>query len=247
MEADFKPDAYTDVCSVCGRTHLLTRKCRAIRETYNCPDCLASLRERSQARCILDVLAPDALSITSAVSSGGLDHLKIFEPGTVGPFRKLFGRLPGYQQSDYYPEDKREEATARIPHQDLQELTFPESSFDLVFSSDIIEHVRLPIPMFKGIRKVLIPGGYHIFTVPMQHPLKPKTVSRVDTSGAVDKPIEPERYHGDGKGGKSLVYTDFGLDIVDILESAGFVTSLVVPETSSEIANSVITVVSKAV
>ena len=56
---------------------------------------------------------------------------------------------------------------------------------------------------------MLIPGGYHIFTIPLHEGRK--TVSRIGN--------EKKIYHGDPirKTG-ALVITDFGSDITDILE-----------------------------
>ncbi|MDA1074799.1 MAG: methyltransferase domain-containing protein, partial [Proteobacteria bacterium] len=119
-------------------------------------------------------------------------------------------------------------------------------ALDLVVTSDIIEHVRKPTAVFKQIRRILKSGGHHVFTVPLQHPLREQSVVRVDTTGPTDRPLQPARYHGDGKGGRSLVYTDFGADIVDMLNKTGFDSSLSVPETHSAIANRVITVVCRA-
>jgi SAM-dependent methyltransferase len=154
--------------------------------------------------------------------------------------RPYFKRLPGYSQSVFDPSGND---TTGIPHQDLECLTFPDSAFDLVLSSDILEHVRDPLRAFSETYRVLRDGGLHIFTVPLQRPIPPKTIRRVDSSSGQDVHLLPPRYHGDGQGGKSLVYTDFGLDIVDMLTSVGFDATLASPNTPSAIANSVCTVV----
>ena len=47
------------------------------------------------------------------------------------------------------------------------------------------------------------------------------TVFRVDTSGREDVFVLPEHYHSAPVGGKSLVYTDFGEDMVEIMAADG--------------------------
>jgi len=246
METDFEADSYFGLCSICGHFQEFKRSARSIRETYRCAQCKALLREREQAQSILacyDSLRASTLS--DLVEKTEFRHLHIYEPGTIGPFRRLFKGLPHYQQSDYYPEEQRSQAPLEVPHQSLEELGFADASFDLVITSDILEHVRKPERAFAEIARVLKPGGYHVFTVPLQEPLPAKTIARVDTSGDTDKPLLPEYYHGNGKGGRSLVYTDFGADIMDMLSSAGFVSHLRRPSTASAIVNRAITVVSK--
>ena len=100
-------------------------------------------------------------------------------------------------------------------------LTYEDNSFDLVLSSDIFEHVRRPFAGFQEVNRVLKPGGFHIFSIPPQHPMRPKTVFRVDTSGPEDVFVLPRHYHSAPKGGKSLVYTDFGEDMTRIMVADG--------------------------
>jgi hypothetical protein len=93
------------------------------------------------------------------------------------------------------------------------------------------------------LARVLRPQGHHVFTVPLQEPVAQKTVARVDVAADEDRLLLPAYYRGNGKGGRSLVYNDFGLDIVDLLSQAGFATHLRRPATASGVANRVFTVV----
>jgi hypothetical protein len=58
-----------------------------------------------------------------------------------------------------------------------------------------------------------------------------KTVYRVDTSGDTDVDILPPYYHIAGDGSKSLVYTEYGMDLLDELTKIGFETEIVHPDT----------------
>ncbi len=246
MEAEFETDSYYGSCSICGHLQEFFRTIRAIRESYRCAQCKALLREREQAKAIIACYEHLPVStLSELVENLEFRQLHIYEAGTIGPFRRFFKDLPHYHQSDYYPDNLRSQASLAIPHQNLEELDYADSAFDLVITSDILEHVRKPQRAFSEIARVLKPGGYHVFTVPLQKPLPTKTTARVDTSGEVDIPLKPEHYHGNGKGGRSLVYTDFGADIVDMLTAAGFITNLPQPNTPSKIVNQVVTIVAR--
>jgi SAM-dependent methyltransferase len=111
--------------------------------------------------------------------------------------------------------------------EDLRDLTFQDDAFDLVISSDIFEHVRDPMRAFAEVFRVLRPGGFHIFSVPLRWPFPPRTKARVDWSGPEDVFLCPPTYHGsptDPEG--SLVYTDFGMDLPEELRGVGFVTQV---------------------
>ena len=110
--------------------------------------------------------------------------------------------------------------------QDLMACTHPDEAFDLVVTSDILEHVRRPMLAFAEIRRILRRGGHHVFSIPTQVPLPPRSVSRVDTSGEADIHLLPPVWHGSGDGGRSLVYTEFGGDLLDRLAAIGLPTQL---------------------
>jgi SAM-dependent methyltransferase len=106
--------------------------------------------------------------------------------------------------------------------EDVERLTFPDGSFDIVISEDVFEHVSDPMRGFAEIHRVLKPGGRHIFTIPYYRQ-RAKTAARAArTDGGIVHYDRPE-YHGDpfNRDG-ALVYTDFGQDIADMLRAIGF-------------------------
>ena len=220
--ADFDKDGYTDSCTVCGHAGYLRREERSIRETYRCGGCGASLRYREQARLILDNFSrEDSGHLADLVNEAEFQGLRIYEPGLIGPFRKLFHKLPGHCNSYFWEDVPPGEFREDVQCQDLMNLTYEDNSFDLVLSSDIFEHVRKPFAGFQEVNRVLKPGGFHIFSIPSDHPMPFETVYRVDTSGPEDVYILPRHYHSAPMGGKSLVYTDFGEDMVEIMAGDG--------------------------
>ena len=218
----YDEDGYADCCTVCGHVGYLRRQERSIRETYQCGNCKASLRYREQARLILKHFSRGRSEhLTELVRESEFQSLKIYEPGVIGPFRELLHKLPGYRNSYFWEDVKPGEFREGVQCQDLTNLTYEDNSFDLVLSSDVFEHVRKPFVGFKEVHRVLKPGGFHIFSIPLKHPMPAATVFRVDTSSPEDVFVLPKHYHRAPMGGKSLVYTDFGADMAEIMVADG--------------------------
>ena len=215
---------YDRNCSVCGFVGYFHRnpEVASIRENFRCNNCGASLRYREQARVILAFYSrQESRNIEELVKERAFRKLSIYEPGLIGQFRKHFRTLDNYATSYFWNDVPIGEYNEGVQCQDLMRLQYDDASFDLVVTSDIFEHVRRPFEGFLEINRVLKPGGMHIFSIPVQHPMRPKTVFRVDTSGDDDVFILPPHYHGAPKGGKSLVYADFGSDIVETMNQNG--------------------------
>lgn len=214
-----------DVCTVCGGlASFLDSNKTSIRENYACSRCKASLRYRHQAKTIVHYYSRSgSSSFAELAREKEFSLLRIYEPGLIGPFREFLAPLPGYQQSYYWEGVDSGDRHEGVRCENLEDLTFEDETFDLVISSDIFEHVRRPSSAFQELWRVLAPGGMHIFTVPFSWPVRARTRARVDTSGAKDRHLVEPRYHGspvDPDG--SLVYTDFGQDLVSALEDMGF-------------------------
>ena len=120
-------------------------------------------------------------------------------------------------------------------------LTFADSSYDLVVTSDIFEHVRHPFEGFAEVHRVLRKGGRHIFSIPVQEPWRATTTERVDTSGDDDVNILEPRYHLGPGNSQHIVYNDFGRDLVDGLSDVGFDTEVIRFESPSSEASRLLT------
>jgi SAM-dependent methyltransferase len=212
-------------CSVCGHTGEYARWEAPMREHHACRGCGATLRYRLQASAITATYGRPDTTLAELAAEPAFREFAIYEPGIVGPLRAFLQELPGYVNSYYWPNVAPGQDRDGVRCEDLRDLTFADNSFDLVISSDIFEHVRRPMPAFAEIFRVLRPGCYHIFTVPLRWPFPATTESRVDYSGSEDVFLVPPVYHGsptDPKG--SLVYTDFGMDLPEKLRGLGFET-----------------------
>lgn len=226
---------YHGVCNLCGTKQTFYKKYRSLREGYECSNCKASLRYRGQASAILKVFGKSRYNyFPDLCNDQDFRSLSIYEPGVIGPFRKYFSNFNKYQNSYFWSEVSPGDYRDGLQCQNLENLTYENDLFDLVITSDIMEHLRHPWDAFNEIWRVLKPGGYHIFSIPVQMPMKQKTFYRVDTSSDKDVHLVEQRYHSapNPKGGrqKSLVYVDFGQDIVEKLEYIGYQVDLLSPD-----------------
>jgi SAM-dependent methyltransferase len=106
--------------------------------------------------------------------------------------------------------------------QDVQRLTYADRAFDVVTSTEVLEHVPDDRLAFAELHRVLRPHGALVFTVPLME--APATLERARLEhGAVVHLCEPE-YHGDRLRGRRavLAFRTYGLDILDRLRDAGF-------------------------
>jgi SAM-dependent methyltransferase len=108
-----------------------------------------------------------------------------------------------------------------VRSEDLMRLTYPNDSFDLILTSETLEHVPDLDAALREIRRVLVPGGRHLFTIPVL-PNVPETFAR--TVVLADDTIEvraPQICHPGGDWGYP-VFTEFGADVQERLTLAGF-------------------------
>ncbi|MRR54799.1 MAG: glycosyltransferase [Deltaproteobacteria bacterium] len=109
-----------------------------------------------------------------------------------------------------------------IRHEDAGALSFPDSSFDLVVSNDVFEHVPEPGRSFSECARVLRPGGVLLATIPFHDTLE-ESVVRARLDGEEVSNLLPPLYHGNPVSSSgSLVFTDFGWDVLDTIRSSGF-------------------------
>ncbi len=133
---------------------------------------------------------------------------------------KLRREAPCYSDSYWFPEVKPGTWVAGRRSENLERLTFPDASFDLFITQDVLEHIFDAQAAFREVARVLRPGGAHIFTVPFwpqQATLVRAKQHNDETIEHVCKPI----YHVDPVDpGGTLVVRDWGNDIATIIEGA---------------------------
>jgi SAM-dependent methyltransferase len=162
----------------------------------------------------------DDLSLSQAEPY--LKNHVIYEAQAYGPIHNYLKDLPYYNCSEYFddiPNGYRNKDG--ILCENLQDLSFPDETFDLVITQDVLEHVDRPEKVFSEIYRVLKPGGYHIFTIPY-HESNPTLRRIVVENGEKIHKYSPV-YHGDPlREQGALVFTDFGSDMNIMIEKLGF-------------------------
>lgn len=189
------------------------------RESRFCAFCGCSYRNRTLARAIglwaksVDKFMP----LQQLVEGKYLDQFKIAEINSAGNLHQFLKDIPNLRYSEY------ESSDPQIAHQDLTSLTYKNDDLDLVITSDTLEHVPDPQRALKEIYRVLKPGGAHIFTVPLRY--NKKSVTRAKLREGKQVNILSRSYHGSNEP-DYLVYTEFGIDFIDMLIENGFETQV---------------------
>ena len=203
----FKHQGY---CPICEKTVTFSADNHWFRDHLFCSDCGSIPRERALMKVIADFF-PNYRELSIHESS----------PCGRGVSSKLLKQAANYSTSQYYPDINHGENHPQSAYrcENLECLTFPDNTFDLFITQDVMEHIFDAEQAFKEIARVLKPNGAHIFTVPLINKSR-KTESWASRSenGEIIYHHEPE-YHGnpvDEKG--SLVTMHWGYDI------AGYIT-----------------------
>jgi SAM-dependent methyltransferase len=138
-----------------------------------------------------------------------------YELSTYGATLKyLENSFASVTVSEYIPSHARGSFVRGILNQDVQDLTFSDSSFDLVTSNMVFEHVPDDIKGYGECLRILRPGGVLIFTVPLYN--TPSTVKLAElTSGGIKFLQEPE-YHDSRIGGPKSALTFWRHSVNDI-------------------------------
>jgi SAM-dependent methyltransferase len=152
---------------------------------------------------------------------------RVYEMSAGGAFHRYLRRtFPHLTVSELFDDVPPGAFRDGVQCQDAQRLTYGDAAFDLVTSTEVLEHVPDDRRAFGELHRVLRPGGLLIFTVPLMD--APDTIERARLeNGAIVHLREPE-YHGDRLRGRRavLAFRTYGLDILHRLRDAGFEASV---------------------
>lgn len=240
LQPNLCPPYLAGTCLVCGSPALFyTDGWQTYREALRCSECNSTSRYRSLAlgilRAIRDLTGIAAPSVAALADLEAPRRLAVYDTQTPFsydlasyPIPDLLDRCPwiDVSVSSYRPDLPRGMPLgADSTNQDLQDLTFADASFDIVLTSDVMEHVRLDDAAHGEILRVLRPGGAYVFTVPTKHDAPTRQLILVHDRGdaARDEVVEYE-LHGDAneRDGGAITYRVYGNDLAAELERIGF-------------------------
>lgn len=200
----------------------------ARKESSDCWACGAKSRARRLARALVDRYSDSVgtapRSAREWARTERARHLKIAEVNRIDGLHEALDGLPGLAFSDYLEGVEPGQVRDGVRCEDLGRLTYSNDQFDIVLSSETLEHVPDLTAALREIRRVLKPGGCHLFTAPVRPGLErsyPRRLYRPD--GTIEE-IEPLRHPGGDVG--YPVVTEFGRDLPEIVEAAGFSVSV---------------------
>ncbi|XXF75439.1 methyltransferase domain-containing protein [Myxococcaceae bacterium GXIMD 01537] len=202
----------TGTCSVCERNTVFIERAEWLRDHYCCVQCWSIPRQRA----LLEVLHgwfPQWRDMAIHESS----------PGGISS-DKLKNECPRYVPTQFFPGVEAGTMHRGFRCENMERLTFADESFDLTVTQDVFEHILHPEQAFREVARTLKPGGAHVFTIPYYGPAR--TLRRaVERNGDIVHLLPPD-FHGnpvDDKG--SLVVTEWGTDLADIIQKASGLTT----------------------
>jgi SAM-dependent methyltransferase len=207
------PSKNKGFCVCCEREVIFSASSDWYRDDYLCSKCGCRPRERALTLVIED-LYPNYRELRIHESS----------PIEQGVSPKMKNRCRKYIQTQYCAEHNLGKRVKGFRNENLECQTFPDQSFDLVITQDVMEHVFNPGEAFREIARTLVKGGSHIFTVPLVN--KSRATEKWAEMGRQKECVflhEPD-YHG-----TFPVTYHYGYDIVDLIyESSGLITKIFV-------------------
>lgn len=202
-----------------------------------CPFCGPSALVRLRAdeigvRCVRCAASVVHLSLGLALHNCAPDlrACDVCELSARGPLVAYLRRSArSLAVSEYFPGIVAGSIHSGVRCEDVQCLTYPDASFDVVTHTEVLEHVADDARAFAQLRRVLRPGGIMLFTVPLHGGTH--TLERARLRDGVIEHLQPPVHHTDPlRGGRGiLAFRDYGADIVERLLAAGFSQARIEP------------------
>lgn len=201
-----------------------------------CPNCNGTLflSMRSDAfmtRCLSCLANVTNLSLIPVIKAHQRTHqiLQAWEMSTYGAtLNYLKANIPHVYESEYFEGARPGELIDGILNQNVENLSFEDSSLDLITSNQVFEHVHDDLKGFSECYRVLRSGGALIFSIPLYDTAASEKLATV-RNGKLEFLSAPE-YHDSRRGGpnSALCFWRHSFnDIVQRVSSVGFSTSLV--------------------
>jgi SAM-dependent methyltransferase len=153
-----------------------------------------------------------------------ISNKHVYELSSRGPLFNFLKKNAGKLTSSEYSSSAKPGSQIKdgVFCQDVQRLTFEDCKFDICTSTEVFEHVPDDISGFSEINRVLKPGGYHIFSVPID--IESETQERATLKDGSIIYLLPPEYHKDPFHGEDiLAFRNYGHDITQRVRQCGFI------------------------
>jgi len=210
-------------CNVCGNdAQFSVTGSPNLRESLYCSSCGSTARNRMLASGLLRIASAPPFQSIAALANAPAGP-KIFDTDCYGPIFQSLRKSDFYSSSVYIPgKPFGVNIFDDVINVDLQNMPFKDESFDVILTSDVMEHVRRDDLAHSEIHRCLKPAGFYVFTVPFV-PSWTKNQIRVNSLGAEDISLMEKEYHGDPVTGNGiLVYRIYGKELIEHLTRLGF-------------------------
>lgn len=161
----------------------------------HCEACGSNLRSMTLAGAILSCYDFNGTMELFVNERPSIALLEINEAGHLTPYLE---QLSGHTLATY-------------PDVDIMRLPYGDNTFDLIVHSDTLEHVTDPVQAIAETYRVLRPGGFTCFTIPL-------IVGRLSRK----RNKQPASYHGTPGEVEYLVHTEYGADMWTQVMEGGF-------------------------
>jgi SAM-dependent methyltransferase len=162
---------------------------------------------------ILRILKPEMTMLDLGAGAGIVDQMN---------FRELASRVCGVDL-DPRVVDNPFLDEGRVS--DAGEIPFPDESFDIVFSDNVLEHLEIPDQVFREVARVLKRGGAFMFKTPNKWHYMPaiaritphgfhQFVNRIRGRAEID--TFPTRYLANTKADIARLANETGFDVISI-------------------------------
>ena len=188
-----------------------------------CPVCQSQVRkllragarnQRSDARCpICGSLERHRFVWSFFQNKTGLFDPPLKQMLHIGPGSALEPRLKKAPHLDYLSADLYNPRA--MVKMDIANIQYAQDSFDVIYCSHVLEHVPDDLQAMRELYRVLKPGGWAVFQVPI-------TDQKTIEDSSITDPAERERLYG-----KSDHVRHYGPDFKDRLETARFIVTVV--------------------
>jgi 2-polyprenyl-3-methyl-5-hydroxy-6-metoxy-1,4-benzoquinol methylase len=207
------------------------------KESMFCSHCGCSLRIRRLAAALIQTFAEMSGrsydSFVELVEDEEFRGLKIAEINACGALHSHLKGHPNLHYSEWLDGIGPDKASEGVRSEDLQRLSYPDGYFDIILTSETLEHVPDPDKAWSEIHRVLKAGGWHIFTIPII-PSQKATVTRAKLVNGNREVYLKLAYHGAWGDENMVVYTDFGMDLVEKLDGMGLNTEVLYQKTEND-------------